>query len=221
MEETAQKKKLFVKVPSHIVRNEEFNLSNDEFLMYTRLCFRYFRNYHKKEIEVDHKKLMYFLKISDTRTFKKRLKNLYETGLIEEKITNLPTKGNLTIVFNDTVFDEDKHKHFTILSAEVFSYWRNDQIDEYAFRQLFYYKSHINKNDKENDRSFCFVGFGTLAERLKVSKSKIVEANDQLKELKLIKVIKHKLAPTGEYNEDDEAIFDRFNNHYYVADSLH
>lgn len=212
------KKKLYVKIPSSVVRNEDFYLSNDEFLVYSRLCFLFFRNYQEKEIDIDHKKLMQFLKISDTRTFKNRLKNLYKVGLIENEITKLPTKGNMKIIFNDKVFGEDKH--FTWLSAEVFSYFRNDQIDQYAVRQLFYYKSHINMDDKEKDRSFCFVGFETLIDRLKISKSKIVDANEQLKKTKLIKVKKHKLAPTYEY-DDDELVYDRYNNHYYVANFLH
>lgn len=215
----SNKKKLYVKVPSGIVRNEDKYLSNDEFLMYSRLCFLYFRNYQNKEIDLDHKKLMQFLKISDTRTFKNRLKNLYKMGLIENEIIKLPTKGNLIIIFNEKVYEEDKH--FTLMSTELFSYWKNEQINEYAFRQVFYYKSHINLNDKERDRSFCFIGYDTLVKRLKISKSKVKEANEQLRKSKLIKIKKQVLETTHEYDENDELVFDRYNNHYYVANSLH
>ncbi|QNG59432.1 hypothetical protein H4O14_16770 [Bacillus sp. PAMC26568] len=218
MTETA-KKKLYVKVPTGIVRNEKDYLSNDEFLMYSRLCFLYFRNYQNKEIELDHKSFMQFLKISDTRTFKNRLKKFYKLGLIENEIIKLPTKGNLVIVFNEKVYEEDKH--FTMMSTELFSYWKNDQINEYAFRQVFYYKSHINMDDKERDRTYCFVGFETLVNRLKISKTKIVEANEQLKKAKLIKVKIHQIQNTNEYDESDELVFTRYNNHYYVANNLH
>ncbi|MEH7346006.1 hypothetical protein V7122_19370 [Bacillus sp. JJ1532] len=217
--EVIEKKKLVVKVPTGIVRNEEKYLSNDEFVMYARLCFLYFRSYNKKEIKLDHKKLMRFLKISDTRTFKSRLKKLYKLGLIEEEISKLPTKGTLTIVFNEKVYEEDKH--FTMMNADVFNYWVNDQIDEYAFRQVFYYKSHINLDDKERDRSYCFVGYETLVKRLKISKTKVKEANKQLEVAKLLKIVIHKLGTNYEYGENDELVFDRYNNHYYVAKSLH
>ncbi|MEK4884896.1 helix-turn-helix domain-containing protein [Bacillus sp. FSL W8-0223] len=213
-----QKKKLYIKVPTSIVRNENYFLSNQEFIMYARLCFLYFRNYKKKEIEIDHKRFMRFLKISDTRTFKNRLKKLYEVGLVENEINKLPTKGSLKIIFNDDIYYKDKH--FTMLSSELFSYFIKEQIDEYAFRQVFYYKSHINMNDEERDRSFCFVSYDTLSKRLKISKSKVIEANRQLEKANLIKIDVHELETNYEYNELDELIFNKFNNHYYVANAL-
>jgi hypothetical protein len=158
-----EKKKLYIKVPSSIVRNEKHYLSNGEFLLYSRICFLFFRNYGNKEISIDHKKLMSFLHIRDTRTFKKQLNKLYDEGLIENKVDKLPIKGSLTIVFNEAIYEGDGH--FTLMSSELFSYYNNDQIDEYAFRQVFYYKSHINLDDKERDRSFCFVGYETLIDR--------------------------------------------------------
>ncbi|KIL74345.1 hypothetical protein [Bacillus badius] len=213
------KKKLQVKVPTKVVRNEEDYLSNAEFVLYTRLCFLYFRNFQDKKITLDHKKLMLFCKISDNRTFKTRMKKFYKLGLIEEEIPKLPTKGYLTIIFNEKVCSEDEH--FTMLNADIFNYWMNDQIDEYAFRQVWYYKSHINLHDKERDRSFCFVAMDTLADRLRISKEYVHNANKQLKKLKLIQVVKHKLESTDMHNEADELIITKYNNHYYVADSLH
>lgn len=213
-----QNKKLYIKVPTSVVRNENYFLSNQEFFMYARLCFLYFRNYKKKEIEIDHKRFMRFLKISDTRTFKNRLKKLYEVGLIENEINKLPTKGSLKIILNDDIYNKDKH--FTMLSSELFSYFIKEQIDEYAFRQIFYYKSHINMNDEERDRSFCFVSYDTLVKRLKISKSKVIKANRQLEKANLIKIEAHELETNYEYDEYDELIFNKFNNHYYVANAL-
>ncbi|TWE06423.1 hypothetical protein FB550_102445 [Neobacillus bataviensis] len=218
-DEINEKKKLYVHIPSYVVRNEGIYISNDEFVMYARLCFLYFRKFHEKEIELDPKKFRLFLRIGDTRTFKKRLNNLNKAGLIETEIQDLPNKGTIKIVLNEEAYK--KGEHFTKLSSEVFTYWLNDQIDEYAFRQLFYYKSHINLNDKDKTKWYCFVGFETLTKRLKISRSKVESANDQLKEAKLITVKVNKLQNTGTYNECDELIYHRPNNEYHVAKRLH
>lgn len=207
-----------VKVPSKIVRNEDVFLKNDEFLLYARLCYLYFKNYQNKELYIDHKKLMRICLMTDTRTLKKRLQTLYKHDLILNKIDKLPTKGELLVVFNDDYYSGDDH--FTLMNAKVFTYLQTDTIDEYAFRQLFYYKSHINKDDKSRDRSFCFVGYDTLVNRLKVSKSKVKEANDKLVAAKLIKVKKHELKTNFEYDEDDELITGRYNNHYTICGDL-
>jgi predicted transcriptional regulator len=213
------KNKLYVHIPTYIVRNEDIYLSNDEFVFYARLCFLYFREYQEKEIVVNHQKLRSFLKIADTRTFKKRLQRLYKVGLVENEIKNLPTKGTLTIVFNEEAYK--KGDHFTRLSAEVFSYWLNEQIHEYAFRQLFYYTSHINLNDEDKTKWYCFVGFETLTKRLKISRSSVESANKQLEEAKLVKVKVGQLQNTNTYNDCDELIFHRPNNEYHVANKLH
>lgn len=220
MEETAQKKKLYVHVPSHIVRNEDIYLNNEEFTMYTRLCFLHFRNPKEKGnvLEIDHRKLMNFLKITDTRTFKKRVNHLHSLDLIKNEFEKVPTKGKINITFNDSVIAESEN--FTKLSASIFTYFNNDQIDTYAFRQIFYYKSRINKNLEGNGHGYCFSGFESMTKRFRISKSKVEEANKQLKKAKLLKIVKHKLEPTHEY-VDDELQYDRYNNHYFVADILH
>ncbi len=217
MEETEQKKKLYVHVPT--VRNEDICLNNDEFVMYTRLCFLQFRNPKEKGnvLEMDHRKLMNFLKITDTRTFKKRINHLHSLDLIKNKTENVPTKGKINIVFNDSIAEG---RTFTKLSASIFTYFNNDQIDTYAFRQIFYYKSRINKNLDGNGHDYCFSGFESMTKRFRISKSKVEEANKQLKKAKLLKIVKHKLEPTHEYI-DDVLQYDRYNNHYFVADILH
>ncbi|MGJ3196960.1 hypothetical protein [Peribacillus frigoritolerans] len=220
MEETAQKKKLYVHVPSHIVRNEDIYLNNEEFAMYARLCFLHFRNPKEKGnvLEIDHRKLMNFLKITDTRTFKKRVNYLHSLDLIKNEFEKVPTKGKIHIIFNDSAIAESEN--FTKLSASIFTYFNNDQIDTYAFRQIFYYKSRINKNLDGNGHDYCFSGFESMTKRFRISRSKVEEANKQLKKAKLLKIVKHKLEPTHEYI-DDELQYDRYNNHYFVADILH
>ena len=155
--------------------------------------------------------------MTDVRTLKKYLNNLYRNKLIHNEIKTFPKRGNLTIQFNGEIYNSGEH--FTLISAKLFNYFENGQINEYAFRQAIYYKSHINP--KEVNRNFCFVSYSKLSDTLKISKTKIKEANDQLRKSKLIKVVSHKLEPTYEYDEKDEMTYDRYNNHYYVADCLH
>lgn len=204
---------MHVQVPTNIVRNEDILLTNDEFQLYARLCYLYFKNYKNEEIKVDHKKLMGKLLIGDSRTLKTRLNGLFKHNLIHNKIDNLPRKGEVVILFNEKRLKESKH--FTMMNVDIFKYI--GEINSHAFRLVFYYKSHINK--KEN-KSYCFVGVETLKNRLKMGGHTIKLANDELVKSKLIKVERHKLTNTGDYNEDDELIFDRYNNHYIVNEQL-
>jgi hypothetical protein len=204
---------MHVQVPTFTIRNEEIFLSNEEFLLYTRLCFLFFKNYRNEEIKIDHKKLMGKLLIGDSRTLKTRLNQLHKHGLIHNKIDKLPRKGEMVILFNEKVIKESEH--FTMMNAKIFDYIGN--ISSHAFRLLFYYKSHINLKDKVD---YCFVGIETLKHRLKMGGHTIKLANDELVNNKLIKIEKHKLTNTDTYNEDDELIFDRYNNHYIVSKEM-
>lgn len=208
-----KKTKQFVKIPTKIVRNEDIYLSNGDFLLYARLCYLYFRNYHHEEITVDHKKLMCNSGIYDTRTFKKRMGNLYNSKLIKSNLDKLPKRKGITIQFNGEIFNDE---YFTMMNSDVFTY----ELSEHAFRLLFYYKSHINVKDDDRDRSFCFVGYDTLMERLKMGSATIKSANDELVKLNLIKIERHKLGHDYSYSEDDELIFDRYNNHYKLNSNL-
>ncbi|TCN25504.1 hypothetical protein [Mesobacillus foraminis] len=214
--ETESKKKLHVQVPTYIVRNDGIFLSNSEFVIYVRLCFLHFRNAKedKAVLEIDHRELMRLCQISDTRTLRKRLKQLHKLDLIKNEIEKLPTKGRLKIIFNPDKLESD---HFTMMSTSIFTYLANGQIDEYAFRQVFYYKSHINTKE---DKKFCFVGYDTLVERLKISKTNIKAANDKLKKAKLVKITVHKLEWSGGYTDANELYYEKFNNHYTVDNSL-
>lgn len=214
--------KLKVRIPTFIVRNDGITLSNGEFLLYTRLSFLYFRNYQQEEMLIDHKKLMLQIEITDTRTLKKYLKKLYKHKLIKNKIDRFSRKGETTIIFNGEVFNntqkekDTKLKHFTMMSADIFNYI--EHIGENGFRLVWYYKSHINTNDTNRDRSYCFVGIRTLKENLKMGSTTIKEANEKLVEKKLIKIEQFKAEVIE--NENDEFIYDRYNSHYYVNNKL-
>jgi hypothetical protein len=209
---------MHVQVPSSVVRNEDVHLTSGDFLLYARLCFLYFKNYKNEEIKVDHKKLMNNLHISDTRTLKKRLGSLYKNKLINNEITKFPKKGEIVILFNGKISVESKH--FTQMNVKIFDYL--EEIDEHSFRLVFYYKSHINLNSKDEGKKidFCFVGMDTLANNLKMAKKTIVESNKVLSKCKLIKIEKHKLKTNYEYDQNDELVYDKYNNHYKLNNEL-
>ena len=207
---------LYLKVPNKMIRNKDINISSDEFLLYSRICYLYFRSYKQKEFTVNLLKMKDLLRFADNRTLKSRLNKLYKYGLIENHITELPRNHQLTIVFNDDLYNSQNG--FTLINSNVFEAVKESKINSHAFRLLLYYKSHINL---QTDNKFCFVGYQTITAHLKLNSVKIKEANEQLKKAGMIKIVKHKLEPTYEYDHDDELVYNRYNNHYYVADRLH
>lgn len=206
---------MHIQIPTNVVRNEEIFLNNEEFLLYVRLCYLYFKNYQNEEIKLDHKKLMGKLLIGDARTLKQRLNKLHKNKLIHNKIDTLPRKGEMVILFNKNITETSKH--FTMLNVKIFDYLHI--ISPHAYRLLFYYKSHINLKS-ENKIDYCFVGVETLKNRLKMGGHTIKLANDELVENKLIKIVKHKLKADDNYNDNDELIFDKYNNHYYIEKEM-
>ncbi len=191
-------KKLFVKVPSSVIRNEKFYISNQEFSLYANLCYKHFRNGNKDEIVLDHKKL-------------------HKHGLIDNRIDKLPTKGYLSIFLNSKAKSDGS---FCKMNPSIFTYFKNDQIDENGIRLAFYYKSHINLNDKRKI-DYCYVSFEVLKNRLKMGNTTIIEANKSLKKAKLLKIVKHRLEDRGSYDENDALIFDKWNNHYHILSPLY
>lgn len=207
---------MHIQIPTNVIRNEDMYINNDEFLLYVRLSYLYFVNNQNEEIKLNHKKLMGKLNIGDSRTFKSRLNKLHKVNLIRNKIDKLPRKDELIILFNSDILSQSKH--FTMMNVSIFDYM--DKISPHAYRLLFYYKSHINKDDKERKIDYCFVGVETLKNKLKMGGHTIKLANDELVENELIKIVKHKLTTNYEYNIADELIFDRYNNHYYVTEKM-
>lgn len=212
--------KLHVQVPTNVVRNENIFINNGDFLLYVRLCYLYFRNFNHEEIKIDHKKLMRNIGVSDTRTLKKRLHNLYKSGLIKNEIKSFPKRGEIVILFNGDVQQESKH--FTMMNIKIFDLL--EKIDEHSFRLVFYYKSHINKDIKKKDSQkvidYCFVGIETLKNNLKMGSDTIKQANERLIKHKLIKIVKHKLKHDDQYDENNELVYDRYHNHYIVHNEL-
>jgi hypothetical protein len=206
---------LHIQVPSKVIRNDGCTINNGDFLLYVRLCFLYFRNYKNEEIKIDHRKLMNNIGIADTRTLKKRLDKLFKENLIKNQIKTFPKRGEVVILFNGQVVKENEH--FTMMNIKIFD--TLDKIDEHSFRLVFYYKSHINLNDGRG-LNYCYVGRETLKHNLKMGTDTIKAANEMLVKNKLIKIIKHKLEHDDTYDDNNELIFEKYNNHYIVHNDL-
>ena len=145
------KEKLYLKVPSSIVRNDDFYLSNDEFMLYSLLCYFYFRKYGQKEIILNIRYVKEFFGIKDNRVLKNRLNKLNDHNLIENRISIIPRRNEMPIIFNDNLYNS--YDVFTLISTEVFELYEAGKINQHAFRLITFYKSHINKSMNNN---YCF-----------------------------------------------------------------
>lgn len=199
-------KKPTLHITNEIIQNNGYSLNSFEFYAYARLMYLYFRNYKNKRLQVNHKKYMLNIGITDTRTLKKLFATLFENKLIENEIMVLPKRNPVEIIINEDVI---KVKSFTILPASILNW--SDRINHTEFRLLFYYKSYIN-----NDSDFCFAGYETICKDLRIGRETLTNCNEHLKKLKLLTVKKHKLESTNEYNRDDELVYNKYNNHYKI-----
>jgi hypothetical protein len=206
---TMEKTKLFIQIPDNIIRNTTSKMDSNTFAVYTYLTFLHFRNYKEDAIKLDHNKFKHKLYITDNRTFKKALTTLHKQGLILEYINKLPTKGGLTLTFNPAPLDNG----FTQLPATIFNMM--EHIGTVGLRMLFYYESFINRTDPI-EKQIAYPAIETTAATLGINKDTVIKYNDILIKCKLLKVTKHKIEHTGEYNNLDEPIFTKYNNHYNV-----
>ncbi|MFO1442833.1 hypothetical protein KDN24_06345 [Bacillus sp. Bva_UNVM-123] len=204
------KKKLIIQIPDEIIRNEYFKMDSNTFAVYAYLKFLHFRNYNNSEMKIDHNKFKHKLLISDNRTFKKCLSNLHKNQIILECVTKFPTKGSLSFTFDPIPFEV---KTFTQLPATVLN--RMEHIGTIGLRLLFYYESFINRKDDVMSQ-FAFPSIETTSKTLGLSKDTIIDYNELLKRNKLIKIRRQKLECNGEYDNLDNPLFTKYNNHYYV-----
>lgn len=204
------KTKLIIQIPDSVIRNTDNKIDCTTFSIYTYLTFLHFRNYKEDTIKLDHNKFKHKLYITDNRTFKKALTTLHKQGLILEYIDKLPTKGALTVTFNPVPLDKGK---FTQLPATIFNFM--EHIGTVGLRLLFFYESYINRTDPITEQ-FAYPAIETTAAILGINKDTVIKYNNLLIKHNLIKVTKHEIEHTGEYNNLDEPIFTKYNNHYYV-----
>lgn len=205
------KKKLQIQIPDEIIRNYCVDFNHYDFGVYAMLKYAHFRNPNKDKdkLEVDHKIMMNKLFINDSRTLKKSLNKLYKYGFIEEEIKRLPRNGILKLEFNPSPF---KTKSFTQLPASLI--YKIEQIGLIGYRLIYYYESYINRKDVISNQ-FCFVGQDTISSELNINKETIKKYNDILKKSKIVTIKKHKLEFDG-YDDLDNIVFNKYNNHYYV-----
>lgn len=204
------KKKLIIQVPDEIIRNTYFKLDSHTFATYTYLKFLHFRNYNEDVIEIDHTAFKGKLCMADNRTLKKCLINLHKHKIVQEYVNSLPKKAALTITFDPIPFES---KTFTQLPATILN--KIENIGVIGLRLLFYYESFINRADSL-EKQFSFPAIETTAKELGLNKETVIEYNNKLKKNKLIKVTKHKLEWSGDYDNLDGALYTKYNNHYHV-----
>ena len=205
------KKKIYLQIPDEIIRNQCVDFNHYDFGVYAMLKYAHFRNPNKDKdmLEVDHKFMMNKLFINDSRTLKKPLNKLYKYGFIEEEIKRLPRNGILKLKFNPSPF---KTKSFTQLPTNLIN--KIEQIGLIGYRLIYYYESYINRKDVIS-KQFCFVGQDTISSELNINKETIKKYNDILKKSKIVTIKKHKLEFDG-YDDLDNIVFNKYNNHYYV-----
>lgn len=199
----SDKNKIWLQVPTEIVRNEGFNIDEKSFTVYAFLLYKQFKAFNDSEIEVNLKDIKIVTGITDNRTIKKCFSILHNQGLISE-IKRLPINKALNI----TLFKTYKDNYFTQMPLELLK--NLDTVGLIGFRLMYYYESYINR--KNVTSLYCYPSYETIQEDLKISNFSVTKYNKILQKEKLIIITKHK----GEYNPFCDDGLDRFNNHYRV-----
>lgn len=199
--------KVWLQVPTEIVRNIGFKIDEKTFAVYVYLLYKKFRGYEKNEmvIKVNNNIMKDSLGINDNRTIKKSFQILHEQGLIKEKISKLPINKDVSI----TLLLPYKDDWFTQLPLNLNLHI--ESIGLIGFRLMYYYESYINRNDIMKD--YCFPAYETIITDLNISDKTLTRYNNKLKKEKLISITKHQVHFDNPFDEDK---FDRYNNHYRV-----
>lgn len=202
-----------IQLPMSIIRNPDINCVT--FYVYAKLIQHYYVHKGKSNmLQIDHKKFMYFSNINSNKTFKKVIDSLYENKLIKNKIEQLPRSGLIEIELND-FFNKEKNYQFAQLPFYLLDKCVLEEIGYEGYRLLYYYKSYIN-----DARQYCFCSRETIARDIGVSDNTVDKYNKILKKWKLVKITKHELKGTGEFeiNEfgTEKESFTKYNNHYVL-----
>lgn len=204
-----------IQVASEVIKNSK--LTHESFLIYCKLIQHFYVNKgESNSILIDHKKFMYFSNIKSNQTFKKCINQLYEYGLIENKIDKLPRTGLVEVILNSIYLSTKKDFSFAQLPYFILDRCVINSIGLEGIRLLYYFKSYIN-----NGMQFCFSSRETIAREIGSNPKTIDKYIKLLKDYKFIKISKHDLQSTGEYIKKNEfskekAEFKKFNNHYHL-----
>lgn len=201
------KNKLWLQVPTEIVRNIGFNIDEKSFAVYVYLLYKKFRMHDKNNtvLEVDHVSIKNALGINDNRTLKNCFKNLYEQKLIKNEINYFPIRKKLKLELLHPYRDD----WFTQIPLNLNLHI--ETIGLIGYRLVFYYESYINRNDIMKD--YCFPAYETIINDLNISDKTLTRYNNKLKKEKLISITKHQVHFDNPFDENK---FDKFNNHYKV-----
>lgn len=203
----SEKNKLWLRVPTEIVRNIGFKIDEKSFAAYAFLLYKKFSalNKNSKILQIDQNVMKNNLGINDNRTLKRCFKVLYEQGLINKEISEFPTNGYLEV---ELLFPY-KEDWYTQLPLDLLN--RIKETGHHGYRLMYYYESYINRKDIMKD--FCYPSYIAIREDLKISNDTLTKYNNALKKLKLITIEKHKVQFDNPLDEDR---FTRFNNHYRI-----
>lgn len=196
--------KIWLQVPTEVVRNIGFNIDEKSFAVYVFLLYKKFKSYNDV-LYVDHNALKTIMKFKDNRTLKKCFNVLYEQGLIKSPVEKFPINKYLEIELVHPFHE----KRFTQLPVNLLR--RINEVEYTGFRLMFYYESYINRKDIKKD--FCYPSYIAICEDLKIKNDKLSKYNNKLKKLKLITITKHEVQFDDPLDEDK---FTKYNNHYRV-----
>jgi hypothetical protein len=196
----------YIQIPNSIIKNPKVNPI--DFSLLVKFKYLYYDCGNNYDFEIDLQKLKLNLYINDNRTIKKCFENLYELRYIKEQI-EIKKRKPIHIKLNEKWI---KEKPFTQLQANILD-WIED-IDYVGIRLLYYYESFINRSIIKNQ--FCFASMDTIGKDTGITKKTLIKYNEILVKSKLLKIEKHKLTTEYNYTENDELVFDKYNNHYSV-----
>lgn len=196
--------KIWLQVPTEIVRNIGFKIDEKSFAVYAFLLFKKFKAFNNSEIDVLLKDIKVVTGITDNRTIKKCFLNLHNQGLIMNKIDKLPINNSLQI----TMLKPYKDDFFTQMPLNLIK--SIDSIGLIGFRLMYYYESYINRNDMA--KLFCYPSYETIQIDLGISNFSVTKYNKILVKEKLITITKHR----AEYDPFGDCGLEKFNNHYSV-----
>lgn len=207
-----------VQIQTKIVKNNK--LSALEFVLLAKLIQVYYLIGQKNIFEIEHKKLMYLLGISDNNTFKKAYNNLVKYGYLIGEVKTLPRRNGLTIQINTDIIPKKNDKvAFTQVTKDVLDKSIISTVGYVGIRLIYYYQSYINK--KMMDRGFCFASEETIANHLGITKKTVIEYNKKLEKCKFVKIDRHKLQNEEVYERKSDKeiiVFNKYNNHYFVME---
>lgn len=201
-------KEQYVKIPNGVIRDP--NLSSLDFVLLIKLKMLQFVNHSDKFMinSKDHIKIPFG--VSDNRTIKKSLDNLFrQSYILNEVILDSRSMGEVHL--NSELLNP--HKGYTCIYTSLLKH--TPVVDSTGIRLICYYESYINRIVSGANK-FCFCGVDTITKDTGLSNNTIIKYNRLLHDKGLVTVEKHRTGTEYKYDENDKIIFSKYNNHYTV-----